>query len=360
MAEGNRTAVNVHLVPIPAHVGEFLAVCQGLGGKGFVEFDEIHVVQRPACFGKHLGNGLGRGRENPFRLHRGVAVSHNAGQGLRADFLGIGLAGNHNGCRTVVQAGGVARGDNAIGLEGRAQFGKHLKRGVAARGFVGVHHRNLALAARDFQRHDFGLEFTGIHGSNGLLVAGIGKFVQFLTSNAKLLGDEFRRAAHMPVFEGAPEAVFEQGVGQLAVAVAQLAAPPPQQKGCVAHAFHATGHEKFAIARFHSLGSQHHSLEARAAHLVDGERPHGGRKPAKDGRLPRRVLAFPGSDDVAHHHLFDGGQVGQPGACDGFPHHSRAQFDGRQRRQRAAETPHGGAHGAQNHRNGVFVQRYAS
>jgi len=60
MSEGDGAAVDVDLVPVPALVGQGVSVGKDLGGKGFVQFDQIHVAQRPADLFQKLGDGIGR------------------------------------------------------------------------------------------------------------------------------------------------------------------------------------------------------------------------------------------------------------------------------------------------------------
>ena len=77
------------------------------------------------------------------------------------------------------------------------------------------------------------------------------------------------------------------------------------QVRAVAHRLHAAGHGDLDVARRDALVRQHHRLEPRAADLVDGQRGDVVGKSSVQRRLPCRILAEPGRDDVAHDALVD-------------------------------------------------------
>ncbi len=57
MSQGDRAAVHVNLVPIPALVGKSVAICQDLGGEGFIKFDQVHILRRPTSLLVSLAHG---------------------------------------------------------------------------------------------------------------------------------------------------------------------------------------------------------------------------------------------------------------------------------------------------------------
>ncbi len=123
--------------------------------------------------------------------------------------------------------------------------------------------------------------------------------------NAALLGNVLGRLAHVPVLEGAPQAVVDHGIDGLLVAVFPAAADIEQKEGCPAHAFHATRDDDFRIAGTDSLGGQHDRLEPGAAHLVDREGGNGIRQICLEGRLAGRVLPHSRLNHVAENDLLD-------------------------------------------------------
>ena len=87
-----------------------------------------------------------------------------------------------------------------------------------------------------------------------------------------VLGDDLAGVAHVALLERAPQAVVDHRVDELAVAHAQAFAHARQQVRAVAHRLHAAGDRDVDVAGANALGGQHHGLEPRAAHLVDGQR----------------------------------------------------------------------------------------
>ena len=77
----------------------------------------------------------------------------------------------------------------------------------------------------------------------------------------------------------------------------------------VAHRLHAAGDGDVDVAGLDALLREHHGLEARAAHLVDGERGDVIGEAALERRLPRRRLADAARDDVAHDAFVDDGGI---------------------------------------------------
>ena len=133
-----------------------------------------------------------------------------------------------------------------------------------------------------------------------------------------------------------PQAIDDHGVLHFPVAHALAVARTVQHVGAGAHVFLATGDHDLAVTRGHGLGRQHHGLEARAAHGVDG---HGGGFLGHTGfehGLARSVLAHASGQHLAHDDFTHLVQA-HTGACQGFFDHDAAQFGGRHLGQCAAK-----------------------
>ena len=115
--------------------------------------------------------------------------------------------------------------------------------------------------------------------------------------------------------------------------------------GRVAHRLHAAGHRDLDVAGLDALVREHHRLQARAAHLVDGQRGDVVGEPALERRLARRRLAGAGRDDVAHDAFVDRRRV-DAGARDRFADDQRAQLRRGEILERAEELAGGHADGA--------------
>src|SRR5690606_28335704 len=85
------------------------------------------------------------------------------------------------------------------------------------------------------------------------------------------LGHVFGGDAHVVLVVNVPQAVHDHGVDHLPVAHALAVATAVEHVRAGTHVFLATGDHDLAVAPGHGLSRQHHSLQARATHGVDGE-----------------------------------------------------------------------------------------
>ena len=120
-----------------------------------------------------------------------------------------------------------------------------------------------------------------------------------------LRGDVLGGLAHVPVFEGAPQTVVDHGIDGFLVAILPAGPRAHEQVRRPAHALHAAGQNDLRIAGADGLGRQHDCLEAGAANLVDRDRRDGVGQARLERRLPGRVLAHAGLQDVAHDDFID-------------------------------------------------------
>ena len=160
-----------------------------------------------------------------------------------------------------------------------------------------------------------------------------------------VLGDDFAGIAHVALLERTPQAVGDHRIEQLAVTETQTFADFLEQVGRVARRLHPARHRDVDIADTDPLVGQHDRLQSRSAHLVDGDRRDVIGQAALERRLPRRVLAFAGRDDVAHDALVDDAGV-DARAPDGLRDDEGAEFRGGQILQHAEQLAGGGPDGA--------------
>src|SRR5690606_1051814 len=158
------------------------------------------------------------------------------------------LGHEDEGRSAVVDAGGVAGGDAAVGGEGRAEPGQLLRARVPPGGLVGVEqpHAAPAVGHRDggrLQGHP-----AAVDGGNGAHVAAVGPGVLFLAAYAELPGHAFAVVAHVDVVERTPQAVIDGRVQHLTVAEAVPKAGARQEVGPAAHVFHAACHHDVRLA----------------------------------------------------------------------------------------------------------------
>ena len=198
-----------------------------------------------------------------------------------------------------------------------------------------------ALLGRDLERDDFILELAGLLRRLGLLLRSGGELILFGARDVVLLGDVLGRDAHVVLVVDVPQAVDDHGVDQLGVAHAEAVARIGQHVRRGAHVFLAAGDDDVGVAALDGLGRQVGRLQAAAANFADGKRRHHVWQAGLDDGLARRVLAGAGGEHLAHDDFIDGGRIDTDPGQQGLDH-VRAEVDGRDLCQCAAELADGG------------------
>ena len=106
--------------------------------------------------------------------------------------------------------------------------------------------------------------------------------------------------AHQAGVERAPQAVGDDRVAQLGVAVAEAAAGAVGEVRRVGHRLHAAGDDDVGLAGGDHLVGEVDGVEPGQAHLVDVDRRHAHRDAGLDGGLAARHLALAGHQHLAH------------------------------------------------------------
>ena len=220
---------------------------------------------------------------------------------------------------------------------------------VSARiAFVAVDHERVAFLLRNRDRQDLVFERAFAGRARGLLMTSRRIVVLRGAADVVVLGDDLARVAHVALLEGAPQAVVDHRVDDLAVAHPQAVAHARQQVRTVAHRLHPAGHGDVDVADADRLIGDHHGLEPGAAHLVDGQRGDVIRQSAVERGLARRILAQPGADDVAHDAFVDDLRV-DARAADGFGDRQRAELRRGEALERAEELARRRSDGGHDH-----------
>ena len=229
-------------------------------------------------------------------------MCNDADHRTRAQIFCARGAGHDQGCRSVVNSGGVARGDGTIFLERWLERAQDFDRGVLARTLVLVKdHGRLALfLGRNFNRNDLRFKPAFLLRGNRLAVRIQGELVLFFTSDAIFFSDVLTRQPHVIVVVNIPKSVVHHGVHQLSVAQAISLASIREKIWRVGHRLHATGDHDRTVASLDCLRRERDRFQSGAAYLVNRHGTHFGCKSAEQRRLPRRILTDAGGDDVAH------------------------------------------------------------
>ncbi|MDQ0695753.1 hypothetical protein QF048_002195 [Streptomyces sp. W4I9-2] len=163
----------------------------------------------------------------------------------------------------------------------------------------------VALALRDLDRGDLGLEETVLLGGGGPLVGlradrVLGGAVE-TEAAVVLLG----RLSHRDVLVRVGEAVVRHRVQHLDRAVLVALAGLGEQVRGVGHGLLATGDHHVELPGADELVGQRDGVEPGQAHLVDGERGDVHRDAGLDRGLPGGHLARTGREHLAHDHVLD-------------------------------------------------------
>src|ERR1017187_7847402 len=166
------------------------------------------------------------------------------------------------------------------------------------------------LALLDGHADDLVAETAGCDRGLCLLLRRGGERVLVLAAHLVLVRDVLGGVAHVAVLEGAPEAIADHLVDELAVTDPVAISRALDEVWRARHVLHPAGQDHLAVAGSDRLGGKRDRLEPRAAHLVHGHRRRALGQPGAESSLPRRVLPQPGGEHVAHEHLVDGVQPG--------------------------------------------------
>ena len=204
MADRNGATVDIQAVERNA---KRIGAVQHLDGEGFIQFPQVDVFDFQAGFFQQLRDRKNRADTHFIRLATGNGKPTENTERLQA--LGFGnLAAHDDGHRCAIRKlAGITGRDHAAGY-GRANFRDGFDRRVAANAFIGrdrhflryQHAGGLVGDTHDGRhRHNFIVEFTGIHGSECALLALHAIRILTLAADVVALGDSFRRLQHRPI-----------------------------------------------------------------------------------------------------------------------------------------------------------------
>ncbi len=288
MPKGYAGAVHVDLFIVFFGNAHVLEVGYDLGGKGFLDLDEIDVFELRFRCRQDLPDGRAHGEVGPGGI--GSRHFHGVHGDIRLYAHRLCLFGghDHHGGGPVVFRGGVAgRTDPAHHRRKRCDL---LECGFGPGGFILFHHLGTPLFLRHLHGDDLLVEQAVLPGAAGLLMAFKGPAVAFLPGDILLHGRGFRPGHHgrqnaVAVFGLAHDAGPLDAVVEGQPPDGQIAMPPGHSLFTadapldpagkvelrVGHALHAPGHDDFSIAAADQGCRKADHLQAGAAALVQGE-----------------------------------------------------------------------------------------
>ncbi|MCY1227892.1 hypothetical protein D9M72_401830 [compost metagenome] len=298
---------------------------QHLAGEGFVQLDQVHLVQRQVQARQQL---LHRGHRADAHV-RGLAASrrpaHQRGHGGEAQFGQLVFGHDQAGGRGVVLLAGVAGGDGTVRHQ-RAQLAQAFTGGIRAEAFVAREPHRIALALGHLHGHDLGIEAAGLPGCRGACVAAGGEDIGLFAADGVVARQVLGRLDHpgdlaealdrLGAFTAAVEAVEEAHIAR--------ARAPAHVGGVVldiAHALDAARDHHVGGTALHHHRGRDDGLQAAAAAAVQLHARHLDRQaglqrgPAADaghfavgvGLGKDHVVDTRGIDAAAFHHGANGG-----------------------------------------------------
>ena len=256
---------------------------------------------------------------------------------------------HHHRARAVGDLRGGARRDRAVGAERRGQLAERPGCRVRPDTLVGVEPDRLPAPLRDSYRHDLVHEQPILDRRGGALVRPGRELVLLGPADAQAGIMGVGELAHRGMVERIGQAVECHCVGQLDGAEFVPGAGARQQVRGPRHRLHAAGHHDLELARPDQLRGQRDRVQAGQAHLVDGDRGHGHRDAGRHRGLPRRDLARPGLQHLAHDHVLRVG-AGEAAAFQRRLDDDAAQVGGGEVLQRAEQAAEGRAGTTRDHR----------
>ncbi len=121
MTQGDGAAVGIQLL---IHVdSQILAHSHGLGSKCLICLNDVKIFDLHACLGQDFPGGCHRADSHNFGTDACQRAGNKGCHRLHAQFLCLLLAHDNDGCRSVIDAGGIACCHETIFIDG-AQFCK--------------------------------------------------------------------------------------------------------------------------------------------------------------------------------------------------------------------------------------------
>ena len=172
MAQRNARAVHIETLVVTLVKAKAVGTGQHLGGEGFVQFEQVQVLERESGALQHQLGGGYRADAHALGVHPGHRPAHQTAQGLEAQSGRLLGRGDDAGGSAVVLPAGIAGGHGGFSVELEAY---RRERAQALHGGLGpgmLVDRNLlrAFAALDGDRHDFVGEAARLLGGHRVLV----------------------------------------------------------------------------------------------------------------------------------------------------------------------------------------------
>ena len=278
---------------------EFSAHRHRLGGERLVDLEDIHPVHRPVEPLEKPPDRGHRGHHDPLGIEPRDRLTGDPREAREAVAPDRRVRGDHQRSGAVVHPGSVPRGHPAVLPEDRTE-----PRASDASVASGRMPSSRSTTTGPFRPgtstgRTSAAKRPGLGGGVGAALALGGVGVHRLAGHAVAVRDPFRGLAHMDVLEGVGEPVVHHRIHQGAVPHLRSGPHPGNEVRGVRHGLHPTRDHHLRVPGEDRLAGEHHRLQPRPAHLVDGERAGPGGQSRAERRLAGGVLAESGGQHVA-------------------------------------------------------------
>ena len=200
VSQGDGTAIDINQLQIQI---EFLDDGQGLGGEGFVEFDQIDVALFQPGHLQGCRNRLDRTDTHDLRGDSSDREADKARQGFGVDRFKKLFRYNQDRRRTIGHLRARAGGDRAVQFERRGQPGEPCEAGVSTHAIINADQLAIFLQLivenqRLFHLHRnyFVAEAAGGNRCCRFLVTANCKDILLLAADSVFIGNQFGGDAH--------------------------------------------------------------------------------------------------------------------------------------------------------------------
>ena len=123
MPQRNRAPVDVELLLVNLQLAHTF---EHLDGKGFVEFNQVHIFDTQSGTLQNLARGRNRPQAHISRINARHRRGDDTSARAQAKFLGAALSHHHQRCRSIVDTRRIAGRYTAVFAKGRLQRGQFL------------------------------------------------------------------------------------------------------------------------------------------------------------------------------------------------------------------------------------------
>lgn len=193
MTKGNSTTLGVDLLEGDV---ELLSAVDGLGGEGFVEFDNVNVGDLNTSAFSGDGDSISRSDTHDTGRNTSNSRGNVLAKDGQVELLGSLALHEQNSGSTIRNLGGVTSSGETIFVESRLELGERLSSGARTNTIVVLKNNfflvTLLIGDNDLDGDDFSIEKPGLLSGNSLLMRSSGESILLSTGDVELFGDVLR------------------------------------------------------------------------------------------------------------------------------------------------------------------------